>query len=575
MRFTRWDQVFSEKDTDETVSKLVTWHLAEIKDASVRESILCVSGSGALAICKFNLDYSSMDANDAYHARQVLAFFSKRRDLVLEGVDKRAVALARFRESEQKCLETNMLFRLLASGGFFLPLDVEPIFYRARRIIASILGDVPTLESLSLGFGPGATTQTKRKISSARSKLGQKFCCSEDMVPVVSLILEQMPSWLPESFVSKLSDRSEIALVDVTVDPCRLSFVPKTALTDRGICTEPSLNVMFQRGVGKYMSDRLKLFGVDLLDQSLNKDLAREGSITGALATLDLSSASDLIATEVVFNLVPIDWYCFLSYGRSSLCQVEGEVVKLQKFSSMGNGFTFPLESLIFYALAKACCEEGDTVSVYGDDIIVPTGKCALVMRVLEIAGFAINHDKSCTSGPFRESCGGDYLSGIDIRPFYLRDRLSGQYAFMLHNFYVRRGMLEAAQTVLESIDISLRIYGPDGYGDGHLLGDCQLTPAFRERGWGGFLFDTFTFKPKRDFTPYSGDHVLPCYSIYAEGPHFGLGISRFLDPYGERPCSYPSYRAQSSFYRKSVLGVTIPGTRGYKRISVYVLAAR
>jgi hypothetical protein len=284
--------------------------------------------------------------------------------------------------------------------------------------------------------------------------------------------------------------------------------------------------------------------------------------------------ASDLISTEVVYHLLPIDWAAALAYGRSSHCEVEGEVVKLQKFSSMGNGFTFPLESLIFYALAKAACDdENDAVSIYGDDIIVPTEKYQRVVSALHAAGFEVNLSKSYHSGPFRESCGKDYYLGVDIRPFYLKDRLSGQAAFILHNYYVRKGLLEPAALILSHISEPLRLWGPDGYGDGHLIGDYLPRPKGRGKGWSGHTFDTYTQKPLKEFAVSKrGDRVLPCYSIYAEGPDFGLGQSRFLDPHSERPMAFPSYRAQSAFYRNEVLGVSIPGYRGYKRISIYVL---
>lgn len=595
MRFTRWDEVFTEENTHETVSQLVSWHLSQVSDRRIRDAISGILGSGPLAICKFDPDYATLGtAHDAYHVRQCLGFFQKRRDLDL-GIDRRAVALGKFRESESRCAETNHIFKLWASGEFQFSPDVEAIFFRAQRIIAQILGDVPSLDSLALGFGPGATTQIKRKISSARSKLSEKFCCSEDLVPVVAKLLEQMPAWLPENS----EELGDTVLVDVEIHPCRLSFVPKSAKTDRGICTEPSLNVMFQRGVGTYMQRRLALFGVDILDQGKNQALAREGSITGALATLDLSMASDLIATECVAHLLPIDWFYFLSYGRSSTVEYEGEVERLQKFSSMGNGFTFPLETLIFYALSRACCERDETVSVYGDDIIVPTCRVESVSRALTAAGFVLNTDKSFWSGPFRESCGKDYFGGTDIRPFYLRDRLSGNVAFSLHNYYARRGLVEPAAIILSLISEPLRLWGPDGYGDGHLvIEDWPRVPHNRHKGWGGFTFSTYTFKPLKDFSLRSGDRVLPCYTIYANEPRndetFLVGRSRalvvnkglpsflqrtsHLDPYGERPSAFLSYRAATAFYRKRQmgeyeLGVTIPGYRGYKRIDIYVLS--
>jgi len=333
---------------------------------------------------------------------------------------------------------------------------------------------------------------------------------------------------------------------------------------------------MFQRGVGAYMTRRLLHFGVDLLDQSKNKSLACEGSITGALATLDLSMASDLISLEVVYHLLPVDWASFLAYGRSSYVEVEDEILKLQKFSSMGNGFTFPLESLIFFALAKACCERDEVVSVYGDDLIIPTHRCGLVTRVLNAAGFVINTDKSYSSGPFRESCGGDYFLGTDIRPFYLKDKLSGESLFCLHNFYVRREQFHAAAIVLDRISEHLRIWGPDGYGDGHLLSDdFPRRPLGRDRGWSGYTFDTYTHKSLKCYKTHPGDRVLPAYSIYANPVRFeGLTVlAPHLDPYRERPAAFNSYRAQSAFYRNGILGVSIPGTKGYKRISIYALA--
>ena len=189
------------------------------------------------------------------------------------------------------------------------------------------------------------------------------------------------------------------------------------------------------------MRDRLRRFGIDLSSQERNKNLARIGSLTKALATLDLSSASDMISIELVYHLLPIEWVFFLKYFRTPVVEYQGNRHVLEKFSSMGNGFTFPLESLIFYALAISCVEEKelfDCVSVYGDDIIIPVKYYDTLVQVLTCCGFSVNKSKSFKNGPFRESCGGDYYEGIDIRPVYLKDRLSGFDAFRLHNFFSR-----------------------------------------------------------------------------------------------------------------------------------------
>jgi len=99
-------------------------------------------------------------------------------------------------------------------------------------------------------------------------------------------------------------------------------------------------------------------------------------------------------------------------------------------FSSMGNGFTFELESLVFFCLASSVCavlEIPEDVTVYGDDIILPTEAVSLLSEVLSFCGFEFNSAKSfwSTSGPlFRESCGRHYLDGIDVTPFYVDEEL-------------------------------------------------------------------------------------------------------------------------------------------------------
>jgi hypothetical protein len=90
----------------------------------------------------------------------------------------------------------------------------------------------------------------------------------------------------------------------------------------------------------------------------------------------------------------------------------------------MGNGFTFELESLLFYTIVRAVAYFTGTpgvVSVYGDDIICPQEITSLVIWALEYFGFQVNTEKSCIDGPYRESCGGHYRNGYDITPFYIR----------------------------------------------------------------------------------------------------------------------------------------------------------
>lgn len=378
----------------------------------------------------------------------------------------------------------------------------------------------------------------------------------------------------------------ESTLVDVHIHPGRLEFVPKNAKTDRAIMVEPWLNSIVQLAVGDYMARRLKAFGVDLSDQDRNKSLAREGSLTGALATLDLSSASDSISTGLVEHLLPPDWFDLLSRLRTGeVVESSGLVTRLQKFSSMGNGFTFPLESLVFWALTRACCDRRETVSVYGDDIICPTSRVESVIRVLNATGFLVNEEKSFWEGPFRESCGGDYLSGIDVRPCFIKGPLTGHDMFRLHNYYMRSLDHDLASMVREHLDGSIILLGPDGFGDGVLIGyqwEAIRKPSHVANGYGGVIFESWCYKKRSFKKRLPGDRVLPSYSIYTRERVTGDDIETLLaeerrfrawltnqDP-DLAPGSY-----ESSGYRFTADGVPenyLPGTKGCKRISIYTL---
>jgi len=111
------------------------------------------------------------------------------------------------------------------------------------------------------------------------------------------------------------------------------------------------------------------------------------------------------------------------------MTQVKGKWYHLEKFSSMGNGFTFELETLIFSAAVSAVyemkglvCTFGVDASVYGDDIIVRTEAAADVIAALKYIGFTTNSDKTFLNGYFRESCGGDYFNGVPVRGYYMKE---------------------------------------------------------------------------------------------------------------------------------------------------------
>lgn len=555
--------------TDRMSPSLFRQTLRRVVDSIISESAEGDAAAPYREICDLRIPFDALSAYDSMMASQVVALFSKRNDIDL-GVDRESVAWEKFRESERICRETNDIFKLWRSGRFQFRPDVERIFHTAQRKIASVLGDVPEISQLRMRFGPGSTTTTQKRMASPRYKLGQTLACSEDLAGTVSDVLAEVPSWVG------LDDDTDSVVVTVEIHHGVLQFVPKNAKTDRSIVVEPVLNGFVQLGIGDYISQRLRLRGVDLRDQTANQRLARQGSIDGALATLDLSSASDTIAIELVAHLLPIDWFLLLSRARTGTISYKGETIKLQKFSSMGNGFTFPLESLIFWALSSSCIEGDEVVSVYGDDIIVPTHRAPLVVAALAASGFSVNPEKSFTSGPFRESCGADYHSGINIRPFYQKTVLSGSSLFVMHNFFVRRDDFDAVHLIRSFIAPELQIWGPEGYGDGHLLrlmGEAHdLQPHNRGIGWAGYTFETFTWRGLKSFRPSPGDYVYSLYSIYIRSSDVDLNPTSGVELWPKDFRKLRKFSTDSSPYRGDSFGVTLPGHRGYKRIKIYTL---
>lgn len=296
------------------------------------------------------------------------------------------------------------------------------ILLLASSIIRDILGEVPADLSKTAGFTSGATTSRKREVGVLASKFQGRLDSTPRALPYFTEATNETvwTLYVPELSIARY------------VEGNVLFTVPKTAVIDRVACKEPDVNVYLQKSIGMHIRKKLRSrAGIDLNDQSKNRNLARAGSKHGKLATIDLSSASDTVTETLVKILLPAPWFKILDDLRSPRTRIGEHFKSLEMFSSMGNGFTFELESLIFYSLAKACFklskgEEGfrrvrEVISVYGDDIIIPVEMANRYLQVLRWTGFKPNVKKTFVNGPFRESCGGHYYRGIDVTPFFLR----------------------------------------------------------------------------------------------------------------------------------------------------------
>jgi hypothetical protein len=171
-----------------------------------------------------------------------------------------------------------------------------------------------------------------------------------------------------------------------------------------------------------------RCFKLDVSRQpDLNKILACSSSITGGSATIDLKDASDSWHVDLVKYLLPPEVFGVLDAIRSRYAVVAGEEHELFMFSTMGNGFTFPLMTLLFTVLLDEFLHDYNEAytpyrdGVFGDDIILPSRYASDFIILLEKLGFIVNTDKSFTTGFFRESCGGDFYHGNDVRGVYIK----------------------------------------------------------------------------------------------------------------------------------------------------------
>lgn len=347
-------------------------------------------------------DFESDTFADDYLVTEMM----KKNPHLTTNYNPRETAVKTWWACENQCARTNEALKLYSHGGF-APMSKETngIIDRARMIISDILGSL-TAEKLAFAesnfrYGPGATScVTGNDVITSK-----KYACSMHVSPRL------YPYW--RSLAPRSSSNIELRAYS------KVTFVSKTSKTDRAIAIEPHLNIYVQLGIGALLRHRLKRYGINLDHQAdINRRMASVAHRDG-LATIDLSSASDSISSELVWLLLPFEWCCLLDVARTEYSVIGDEQVRLSKFSSMGNGYTFELESLIFLALARAA---GDSNAVaFGDDIILKRDYVPELLNALNFLGFSVNSKKTFLAGCFFESCGYDYCRGVMVRPFYLK----------------------------------------------------------------------------------------------------------------------------------------------------------
>lgn len=400
--------------------------------------------------------------------------------------ERRAACLDGWREDERLNAITNSRLRTRCSST---DVSGDSFIHEMSRKIARVLGPL-SLDRVfkEVGFSSGSSTRLPRRQGQPHNKIGGKPHVTPMALPYAVALARSSPAWTSYCVDYRgwnVRDWFEV------VPGGRWFTVPKSAKTFRSCEQQPDMNLILQKGVGSFIRTALKRVGVDLdLGQSYNGRLALEASVSNALSTLDLASASNSVTRELVRRLLPPDWFDLLDALRCEWVEVDGVWTRLEMFSSMGNGFTFELESLIFWAAAATVCDDlhssvGDTrIAIFGDDIIVPKAAAGRLVELLEFLGFRVNTEKSFFEGPFRESCGVHAYLGVDITPFYVEE------SFALTNERLRVANKLRAWSAVDGVcdpryyrvwrDLAeplARFAGPSSAGDAHLH-----VPMFRRR---------------------------------------------------------------------------------------------
>jgi hypothetical protein len=354
----------------------------------------------------------------------------------------------KFLKVNSHMLDTNLkLFYKLPWNESRIKKDtkwIDKVHLRARALTKSVLGSFSALELFeeckhSSGSSIGVPFMD--------TSIERKFKLPMSVTDRVEPLLTKYFAFDTELKAAVIEHNCDNPVTDwyQVVDGSRATTVDKTTDKRRMICVEPTGNMFFQQGLMQMMYKRLKSVGLDVeFLPEQHKDVARLSSISCKSATVDWSSASDCVSIELLRWLLPSDWFDIVYYLRCDTTSLNGAPINLQMISTMGNAVTFPLETLVFWTYANAVLFTEETnicstyppmdrllsgtyvpekyISVFGDDCIVPSAIATQFIETMTEVGFIINDDKSFYgSMQFRESCGGDYLAGYDVRPFYLK----------------------------------------------------------------------------------------------------------------------------------------------------------
>jgi len=484
------------------------------------------------------------DIETIYAIRQLTLSFSKIAlpETSSNGRSRQVVTPARERQAMSQFVQCEQEVRFSDS---ILDPSYKEDFRRMSGLLFGELFDsmevILSSSKLVPKHGPGSTADRltsngKWNQQTWTVRLEQVFPAQDYLVPNHSFRFDSSADvsyGMSAAFWAKTQSVSEVDFLEPGAEmPVRVITVPKTLKTPRIIAIEPTCMQYMQQAVLGLILDRLKeddflssVIGIS--DQDPNRSMAREGSLTGDLATLDLSEASDRVSNQHVLDLFA--GHPLLSEAvqatRSTNADVPGHgVMPLAKFASMGSALCFPVEAMVFLTViflgierelsAPLSCVADlhpfrKQVRVFGDDLIVPRDYVLSVVDELMAFGHKVNISKSFWTGRYRESCGREYYDGHDVSivkvrrvlPTRRQDAAGVIASVALRNQFYWAGLWQSAAWMDDFIRNVLR----------HFPNVAPSSPVLGRESALGYEF--------QKLDPYTHSPLVKGYYVHAEPP--------------------------------------------------------
>lgn len=245
--------------------------------------------------------------------------------------------------------------------------------------------------------------------------------------------------------------QKEIAFNFKHNDFCEYHTVPKSYKTYRGICINNSLRTAKMKAYAETMYTNMfgplpdgtcqlelqgekiditpiinKLrFHIGTKDQEWSRNNLKKNY--DDIGTIDAHAASDCMSLLSFKQLVDKDVFDYVTTVRNRYVSIHGSKRRLVKLSTMGDGWCFLFETLMFVTLAILATyltaifrkwsvgrftHALSLIEQFGDDAQVDRLVAETYIDLLELYGFIVNQEKSYYHGVYKESCGWEVFNG-------------------------------------------------------------------------------------------------------------------------------------------------------------------